>query len=451
MPKQRASRPSIRSRKDPSSKPSITKRSSTSKDPSITTTLLNGITAEDIPFPEVDLVKRVLASSRRTKNRRSDPPRPPNGFFLFRNALHSHLADMNLKVPQVSMAAGLLWEKALPETRAHYTNLQNIAKQWHLKMYPGYVYRPRRSSATKKSISNEALVNQQLALQNQAQNIQTNSNLKLKKPSLKLDQQLQGYKAEEFQDFPKHRNEPAIFTRLPQHPNSPATTCTTMSGSSLHSPPLSPITPTSTSTSTSIHHHFKNEPDISALLPSQKLELYAPIPRSAESFILPSPPTSRKISYVEAYQMAEMARLHRNFMFSHEQHELGIPHQNSQPQQFLPVHHQHQSNTWQPVILEPQIDPVLSADVSYGMVGQPHSLQQTNNIFGSQSPIMASDVSTAQQICASQESQTPNYDTIGFESNQFTIGINNNMTLNTNQVNGYVGHRSDVFQDWIEY
>src|SRR5437868_12998064 len=70
--------------------------------------LLSGLRAEHIPLPDTQYIKRVLENSRRAKSKKNDPPRPPNAFFLFRNALHSHLSARNLKVPQVSMTAGEL-------------------------------------------------------------------------------------------------------------------------------------------------------------------------------------------------------------------------------------------------------------------------------------------------------------------------------------------------------
>ncbi|CAG8522825.1 9023_t:CDS:2 [Acaulospora colombiana] len=109
--------------------------------------ILAGITAESIPLPDTQFIRRVLENSRRAKsNKKNDPPRPPNAFFLFRNALHTHLSAHNLKVPQVSSAAGRLWDCAEEETKSQYTRLQEIAKVLHLEMHPGYVYRPRKSS-----------------------------------------------------------------------------------------------------------------------------------------------------------------------------------------------------------------------------------------------------------------------------------------------------------------
>src|SRR5436190_4149945 len=83
-----------------------------------TSELLSGLRAEHIPLPDTQYIKRVLENSRRAKSKKNDPPRPPNAFFLFRNALHSHLAARNLKVPQVSMAAGELWGAASEETKS---------------------------------------------------------------------------------------------------------------------------------------------------------------------------------------------------------------------------------------------------------------------------------------------------------------------------------------------
>src|ERR1043166_2273155 len=110
--------------------------------------LLSGLKAEHIPLPDTQYIRRVLENSRKAKSKRNVPPRPPNAFFLFRNALHSYLSACNLKVPQVSVAAGELWGAASDEIKSYYTKLQEIAKVLHLEMYPGYVYRPRKFPPT---------------------------------------------------------------------------------------------------------------------------------------------------------------------------------------------------------------------------------------------------------------------------------------------------------------
>ncbi|CAG8639460.1 3093_t:CDS:2 [Dentiscutata erythropus] len=139
-----------------------------SPDDKTTAEILAGLTAEHIPLPDTHFIKRVLENSRRAKSKKNDPPRPPNAFFLFRNALHIHLSTHNLKVPQVSMAAGKLWDNATEKTKSQYTRLQEIAKVLHLEMHPGYVYRPRKSLQDKKEddqrqhqINNNSLISVQ--------------------------------------------------------------------------------------------------------------------------------------------------------------------------------------------------------------------------------------------------------------------------------------------------
>ncbi|GBC50971.2 mating-type m-specific polypeptide mc 2 [Rhizophagus irregularis DAOM 181602=DAOM 197198] len=130
----------------------VNRRNNTDKNSSngikTTSELLLGLKAEHIPLPDTQYIKRILENSRRAKSKKNDPPRPPNAFFLFRNALNSHLATRNLKVPQISMAAGELWGTASEEIKNHYTKLQEIAKVLHLEMHPGYVYRPRKNFPT---------------------------------------------------------------------------------------------------------------------------------------------------------------------------------------------------------------------------------------------------------------------------------------------------------------
>jgi hypothetical protein len=121
------------------------KNNKNSSNDKVTSELLSGLKAEHIPLPDTQYIKRILENSRRAKSKKNDPPRPPNAFFLFRNALHSHLAARNLKVPQISMVAGELWGAASEEIKSNYTRLQEIAKVLHLEMHPGYVYRPRKN------------------------------------------------------------------------------------------------------------------------------------------------------------------------------------------------------------------------------------------------------------------------------------------------------------------
>ena len=91
-----------------------------SLDGKTTSELLSGLKAEHIPLPDIQCIKCVLENSRRAKSKKNHPPRPPNAFFLFRNALHNHLVTRNLKVPQISMVAGELWGAASEEIKSLY-------------------------------------------------------------------------------------------------------------------------------------------------------------------------------------------------------------------------------------------------------------------------------------------------------------------------------------------
>src|ERR1051325_9422812 len=93
-----------------------------------------------------------------TKSKRNDPPRPPNAFFLFRNALNSHLSALNLRVPQVSMAAGKLWVLPVKKSKVNILDILDYKKlpSQSLTFGNAYVYRPRKTLPPKPSHSSSS-------------------------------------------------------------------------------------------------------------------------------------------------------------------------------------------------------------------------------------------------------------------------------------------------------
>ncbi|CAG8493963.1 551_t:CDS:1 [Paraglomus brasilianum] len=95
------------------------------------------------PKYKIELLINTKNAERRTSDR---PPRPPNSFFLMKNALLLILREMNLKVkmPELCRKARDLWEEAPKESKQLYDDLSSKAERLHHIRYPGYTYRPVR-------------------------------------------------------------------------------------------------------------------------------------------------------------------------------------------------------------------------------------------------------------------------------------------------------------------
>ncbi|CAG8495438.1 1909_t:CDS:1 [Paraglomus occultum] len=96
-------------------------------------------------FPKYKV--EMLINTKNTERRTSDrPPRPPNSFFLMKNALLLILREMNLKVkmPELCRKARDLWDEAPKESKQLYEDLSSKAERLHHIRYPGYTYKPVR-------------------------------------------------------------------------------------------------------------------------------------------------------------------------------------------------------------------------------------------------------------------------------------------------------------------
>ncbi|CAG8466126.1 3728_t:CDS:2 [Ambispora gerdemannii] len=407
------------------------------------------MTAEKVPFPDPDLIRRILSNSRRavrvstggggknnnnnnptipknnthahsTKKNRNVPPRPPNNFFLFRHALHLHLSNLSLKVPQVSMAAGILWEKALPSTKARYSELQSEAKRWHLEMYPGYVYRPRRSVKKLTKSNNSSSSVEVAAKPSSNALIVPASAVDTRNFVISENETTQNSALSASNDnLSQLVNESMIGKTcknyyLKKYPLSPITT--TGSETSLYSPPISPLLQQQKS-SPSFEFTFEK---------SSSSSPHDPLPLSTET---------RKLSYTEAYQIG---------------------------------------------LLKPQIDPILAGDDKFNNIftSPPmnlHALHDNNNnnshyhIYHTQQPPMHNREnndaiqSSVDEYCINQdhnhEQQATTTDSFSLASiNDISDSINiSNINSNvislsptTTNTNNHA-NRTEVFSEWIKY
>ncbi|CAG8577569.1 13220_t:CDS:2 [Ambispora leptoticha] len=396
------------------------------KDSILTQTLLKGMTAEDVPFPQPELIQRILSNSRRAvrvstggggknnnnndtiipkssaninhnhsaKKKRNEPPRPPNNFFLFRHALHLHLSNLSLKVPQVSVAAGILWDNALPNTKAYYSNLQSMAKEWHLKMYPGYVYRPRRA-VKKLSKSNSSSNIAEVAVK--TSNAIDTRNIVISDNEITQNSTLSSSIIKN--DDLYLVNEQMITKSCKNHypkkyPLSPITT--TESETSLHSPPISPL--------------------LQQQQPSPSGEF-----QSHDSFLL-APEETRKMTYTEAYQIA---LLHRNIMIRQNQED----------------HHRYQE---QESYASQSINSTIQIDPNLAFTSDSMNLYNTNN-------------SNNYRIYQTQQHDNhENNDDIQSTSvDEYSINHTNPFSLETtngiNNSNNNAISISSNFSEWIKY
>ncbi|KAG9295223.1 hypothetical protein G9A89_006205 [Geosiphon pyriformis] len=83
------------------------------------------------------------------RSRRGQVPRPQNPFVLYRRDIQERLTqqrgkEVGANLPLVSRAASKSWQKEPQDIRNIYELLGDIAKKVHEKVYPNYVYKPRK-------------------------------------------------------------------------------------------------------------------------------------------------------------------------------------------------------------------------------------------------------------------------------------------------------------------
>jgi hypothetical protein len=82
-------------------------------------------------------------------------PRPQNSFVIYRRNLQAKMAlahNANTtfeKLEKISRIAGKKWKSETKDVRELYAFIADCAKKVHGKIFPGYVYNPRKNSSTK--------------------------------------------------------------------------------------------------------------------------------------------------------------------------------------------------------------------------------------------------------------------------------------------------------------
>ncbi|KAK0440275.1 hypothetical protein EV421DRAFT_1737347 [Armillaria borealis] len=90
-------------------------------------------------------------SSPSTQSDEPHIPRPSNAYIIFRSEFVAlHKESLSKTQQKASKLAGAAWRQLPKEIKDHYKGLAKERKEEHARAYPGYKYKPRRSSRGKK-------------------------------------------------------------------------------------------------------------------------------------------------------------------------------------------------------------------------------------------------------------------------------------------------------------
>jgi len=117
----------------------------------------------------VDDIHHQPLSPRVTKRRRNreTPPRPLNSFMIYRREYQKRIKEENPNIllselSRISKCAADRWANESQQIKQLYAEKAKAEKEKHMKLYPNYVYCPRRPSRTKprkKSTSSTSSAN----------------------------------------------------------------------------------------------------------------------------------------------------------------------------------------------------------------------------------------------------------------------------------------------------
>ncbi|GES81447.1 HMG box protein [Rhizophagus clarus] len=92
-------------------------------------------------------------SQRSTKRRRNrdTPPRPLNSFMIYRREYQKKIKEQNPNIllselSRISKSAADKWASEPQQVKQIYAEKARAEKERHMKLYPNYVYCPRRPS-----------------------------------------------------------------------------------------------------------------------------------------------------------------------------------------------------------------------------------------------------------------------------------------------------------------
>jgi len=96
-------------------------------------------------------------SQRATKRRRNrdTPPRPLNSFMIYRREYQKKIKEQNPNIllselSRISKSAADKWASEPQHVKQIYAEKARAEKEKHMKLYPNYVYCPRRPSRSKQ-------------------------------------------------------------------------------------------------------------------------------------------------------------------------------------------------------------------------------------------------------------------------------------------------------------
>ncbi|CAG8691208.1 10719_t:CDS:2 [Cetraspora pellucida] len=111
-------------------------------------------------FPKYKYKTLTLMSTkkRHIKNikKNASPPRPPNKFFLFKNAFMLEFKYQyqkrfeKLSMPNLCKYTQEIWKNVPEEVKTTYAKLAVEAQTMHNELFPNYVYRPNKKKRVKK-------------------------------------------------------------------------------------------------------------------------------------------------------------------------------------------------------------------------------------------------------------------------------------------------------------
>jgi hypothetical protein len=96
-------------------------------------------------------------SQRVTKRRRNrdTPPRPLNSFMIYRREYQKKIKEQHPNIllselSRISKSAADEWAQEPQHVKQKYAEKARVEKERHMKLYPNYVYCPRRPSRSKQ-------------------------------------------------------------------------------------------------------------------------------------------------------------------------------------------------------------------------------------------------------------------------------------------------------------
>ncbi|KAG9304955.1 hypothetical protein G9A89_003124 [Geosiphon pyriformis] len=125
---------------------------------------------QDPPYKLTLPINELLAPAKRTRkiNKKlaqtgglteedEKPPRPQNGWVIFRKDYEAKLRELNpeetYKIQDISKTAGPVWRDQSEKVKKYFEVLQRVALEKHKAMYPNYKYMPKKKDQSANTTS----------------------------------------------------------------------------------------------------------------------------------------------------------------------------------------------------------------------------------------------------------------------------------------------------------